>query len=101
TTALPARRILLVENERSLRQLPQPLPGTIAILGSGLNLAWLAAPWLQACDVAYWGDLDTWGLAMLATARRHLPQLHALLMDRSSFDAHVQRAVAEPVHATE
>ena len=52
TTALPARRILLVENERSLHQLPQPLPGTIAILGSGPNLARLAAPWLQKCDVA-------------------------------------------------
>ena len=101
TTALPARRILLVENERSLHQLPQPLPDTIAILGSGFNLAWLAAPWLQERDVAYWGDLDTWGLAMLATARRLLPQLHALLMDRASFDAHAHLAVAEPVHATD
>lgn len=97
TTALPARRILLVENERSLHQLPQPLPGTIAILGSGLNLAWLAAPWLQERDVAYWGDLDTWGLAMLATARRHLPQLHALLMDRATFDTCAELAVNEPV----
>lgn len=98
-TALPAGRILLVENERSLHQLPIPVPDTIAILGSGLNLAWLAAPWLQERSVAYWGDLDTWGLAMLARARQHLPQLHALLMDRESFDAHAHRAVAEPVHA--
>ena len=97
TTALPAHRILLVENERSLHQLPQPLPGTIAILGSGLNLAWLAAPWLQKCDVAYWGDMDTWGLAMLATARRHVPQLHALLMDRATFDTCADLAVSEPV----
>nr|MBP6599272.1 hypothetical protein [Giesbergeria sp.] len=72
-----------------------------AVLGSGLNLAWLIAPWLQACDVAYWGDIDTWGLAMLASARRHLPQLHALLMDRATFDAHAERAVAEPVQASE
>ncbi len=100
TTALPARRILLVENERSLHQLhalSHPLPHTIAVLGSGLNLAWLAAPWLQKCEVAYWGDLDTWGLAMLATARRHLPHLHALLMDRATFDAHAHLAVHEPV----
>ena len=101
TTALPARRILLVETERSLHQLPTPLADTIAVLGSGLNLSWLAAPWLQQCDVAYWGDLDTWGLAMLATARRHLPQLHALLMDRATFDAHADCAVAEPVQASE
>ncbi|MGP1684812.1 MAG: Wadjet anti-phage system protein JetD domain-containing protein, partial [Giesbergeria sp.] len=96
-TALPASRILLVENERSLHQLPLPLPGTIAILGSGLNLAWLAAPWLQASHVAYWGDLDTWGLAMLATARRHLPHLHTLLMDRDTFDAYAHLAVNEAV----
>jgi hypothetical protein len=54
--AWPARRILLVENERSLHQLQHlslPLPDTIAILGSGLNLAWLAALWLKSCDVAY------------------------------------------------
>lgn len=38
---------------------------------------------------------------MLATARRHLPQLHALLMDRATFDAHAERAVAEPVSASE
>jgi len=101
TTPLPAGRILLVENERSLHQLPQPLVGTIAVLGAGLNLGWLAAPWLQACRVGYWGDLDTWGLHMLAMARHHLPHLHALLMDAATFSAHHSLAVAEPVHAPE
>ena len=99
TTPLPARRILLVENERCLHQLPQPLADTIAVLGAGLNLGWLAAPWLQDRSVAYWGDLDTWGLAMLACARQHLPHLHTLLMDLASFSAHQHLAVAEPVHA--
>lgn len=100
-TPLPASRILLVENERSLHQLPQPLADTIAVLGAGLNLGWLAAPWLQGRNVAYWGDLDTWGLHMLATARDHLQHLQALLMDRATFDAHEHLAVAEPVHAAE
>ena len=99
TNPLPASHILLVENERCLHQLPQPLPDTIAILGAGLNLGWLAAPWLQSRPVAYWGDIDTWGLAMLATARSHLPKLHPLLMDRTTFDAHAHLAVAEPVAA--
>lgn len=99
TTPLPGSHILLVENERCLHQLPQPLPGTVAILGSGLNLGWLAAPWLQSRQVAYWGDLDTWGLAMLATARSHLPHLHALLMDRTTFDAYAHLAVPEPMPA--
>ncbi len=100
-TPLPASRILLVENERSLHQLPQPLADTIAVLGAGLNLGWLAAPWLQGRNVAYWGDLDTWGLHMLATARDQLQHLQALLMDRATFDAHGHLAVAEPVHAAE
>ena len=101
TTPLPGSRILLVENERCLHQLPQPVAHTIAVLGAGLNLGWLAAPWLQERSVAYWGDLDTWGLRMLATARHHLPHLHALLMDRATFSAHQHLAVAEPVHAPE
>lgn len=95
------RRILLVENERSLHQLPTPLPGTVAILGSGLNLSWLAAPWLKQHDVAYWGDIDTWGLAMLSAARHHLPQVHPLLMDRATFEAHADLAVSEPVPCEE
>jgi hypothetical protein len=98
-TALPASRILLVENERCLHQLPKHVPGTIAILGAGLNLGWLCAPWLQKCEIAYWGDMDTWGLAMLATARNHIPTLQALLMNAQSFAAHRHLAVAEPVHA--
>lgn len=99
TTPLPAQRILLVENERCLHQLPQPLTDTIAVLGAGLNLGWLAAPWLQERSVAYWGDLDTWGIHMLGVARSHLPHLHALLMDRATFSAHQPLAVAETVHA--
>ena len=49
--------------------------------------------------MAYWGDIDTWGLHMLARARSHLPQLQALLMDRATFDAHPHAAVAEPLLA--
>ncbi|MDO4968372.1 MAG: DUF2220 family protein, partial [Comamonadaceae bacterium] len=55
---------------------------------------------LQERHVAYWGDMDSWGLQMLATARRHLPHLQALMMDRPSFEAHAQHAVSEPVPTT-
>jgi hypothetical protein len=96
---LPARHILVIENERCLHLLPQPQPDTIAVLGAGLDLGWLAAPWLRERHVAYWGDLDSWGLRMLAIARGHLPQLHAMLMDRATFDAHAALAVPEPAHA--
>lgn len=98
-TALPARRLLLIENDRCLHLLPE-LPDTIAVLGSGLDLAWLDAPWLRDRDVAYWGDLDTWGLVMLARALSLVPHLQPLLMDQALFERHAARlAVAEPVPA--
>lgn len=102
-TPLPARRILLVENERCLHLLQalMPVPDCIAILGAGLNLAWLAAPWLRQRRVAYWGDIDTWGLTLLARAREHVPTLTPLLMTREVFDHHLTSAVSEIVPAGE
>lgn len=96
-TALPGSHLLVVENERSLYQLP-PLPNTIAILGAGLNLGWMRAGWLADKTLAYWGDLDTWGLSMLATARGHQPDLTALMMDEATLSAHASlHAVIEQV----
>lgn len=99
TTGPPGTHVLLIENEQCLHLLPGPLPGVVAILGAGLNLGWLQASWLQQRKVAYWGDIDTWGLRMLGMARAQLPRLHALLMDRASFEAHADRAVPEPTLA--
>lgn len=93
-------RILIVENEKCLHLLPS-LPATIVILGAGLNLGWLSAKWLHHREVAYWGDIDTWGLTMLAKARLHLPQIAPLLMNRETFDRHAKEsAVSEPVPAS-
>jgi len=82
---MPASHIVVVENEKCLHQLP-PLPDTIAILGAGLNLSWLKADWLRQKHVLYWGDIDTWGLSMLAMARRYLPQIKPVLMTKAVFD---------------
>lgn len=84
---LPARRILVVENDRCLHLLPY-LPDTIAVLGAGLNLSWFGAPWLREKEIGYWGDLDTWGLQMLAHARRLQPKVEAILMNYAVFEAH-------------
>ena len=99
TRALPGTHVLIVENERCVHQLPRNLPGAVAILGAGRNLGWLAAPWLQRRRVAYWGDLDTWGLVMLGIARNHLPGLSSLLMDADTLAAHADMTVREPVPA--
>jgi hypothetical protein len=95
STGLAGTHLLVVENERSLHQLPQ-LSSTVAVLGSGLNLAWMRAPWLASKTIGYWGDIDTWGLTMLAAARELQPSLDALLMDLRTFEAHAALAVPEP-----
>jgi hypothetical protein len=97
-TPLPASRILLVENESCIHQLPS-LPDAVAILGFGLDLAWMATSWLGERRVGYWGDLDTWGLTMLARARQHQGHLEPLLMTRIAFDQHAHLATCEPVSA--
>lgn len=93
-TPLPARRILIVENERCLHLLPM-LPDTISVLGAGLNLAWMEASWLHERIVGYWGDMDTWGLQMLSHARRWQPHVEAFLMTEALFDAHASTLAVE------
>ncbi len=95
-SALPVSHILVVENAQCLHLLP-PLPDCIAILGAGLDLGWMQAPWLGTRELAYWGDLDTWGLAMLGRARQVQPHLQPLMMDRGVFDRFAAYAVVEPV----
>ncbi len=99
---LPAQRLLVVENENCVHLLPPKLPGTVAVMGAGNNLRWLEASWVNKTPVGYWGDIDTWGLVLLARARTFAPHLHSLLMDRQTFDQFADsRAVVEPVVSSE
>ena len=96
---LPGSHVLVVENEQCLHLLPA-MENTIAILGAGLNLQWLRAETFRDKQVAYWGDMDTWGLLMLARAREHCPSLYPLMMTREHFErCGPGCAVQEPVLA--
>lgn len=97
---LAARALIVVENEKCLHLLPHDLPGVVAILGGGNNLAWLRSEWARQIPIAYWGDIDTWGLTLLAHARECAPTLDPLLMTREIFDAHSDSAVIEKVPAS-
>ncbi len=99
-TSLKSCNLLIVENETCGHLLPS-LPGTIAVLGSGFDLSWTRAKWLRERRVGYWGDLDSWGLTLLAHARSNIPHLTALMMDGRVFDDHQAAAVSEPVPAPE
>ncbi|QIK37670.1 hypothetical protein GWK36_06375 [Caldichromatium japonicum] len=45
------------------------------IIDTGYGWEALAqGPWLNACQLYYWGDLDTHGFAILDGLRNHFPQ---------------------------
>jgi len=98
---LPATHIIIIENEQCLHQLPK-LSNTIAILGAGLNLSWLKANWFKKKILAYWGDMDTWGLTILANARSKQSHLTAILMNQVTYDKYSDKfSVVEPQIADE
>jgi hypothetical protein len=100
-TKLPSSHILVVENEQCFHLLPE-LSDTIAILGAGMDLQWLTSPAFDNKNIGYWGDMDTWGLLMLANVRRHRPDVTALLMNQTIFEQYATgSAVKEPVSAQE
>lgn len=84
-SVLPAKTILIVENEQCFHHLPD-LPDAIAILGAGLDLNWIGSKAFEGKSIGYWGDMDTWGLLMLARARQFAPNLTPLLMNQALFE---------------
>ncbi len=98
TTTLPGRRLLIVENESCLHHIPL-LKDTLVVLGAGFDLGWTTNPSLQNKVIAYWGDIDTWGLNYLSAARANLPALTPLMMRKEIYFRYQNSAVAEPVVA--
>lgn len=98
---LPVQHILIVENEQCEYLLPQ-LDDCVAILGAGRDLSWLAGQAFDNKTLYYWGDMDTWGLTMLAQARHHRPNIKALMMSQECYQNYAQNnAVIEPNPATQ
>lgn len=92
---LPASRILVVENHQSGLALP-PMEDAVAVAGGGKNVSWMAAEWLCRKRVGYWGDIDTWGFAILSDVRSNLPSIEPLMMDRETLLCHEERMAPEP-----
>ncbi len=92
---LPAKNILVVENMQSGLGLPM-LEDTVAIFAGGKNISWMNADWLKSRRVAYWGDIDSWGLSILSDARAKLPSVKAMMMDAETLACHKDRMVVEP-----
>lgn len=98
--AVQPRAAVVVENEISYLSLDVPDDGMV-IWGKGFevdNVGRLG--WLAGADVAYWGDIDTHGFAILDRLRAWLPQARSVLMDRDTLLAHRDRWVIEDRPAT-
>lgn len=77
-------RVIIVENETTYLALPE-MDDTWAIWGAGYGWQPLAkAKWLEDCEIYYWGDLDTHGLAILDQVRERFPQTTSVLMDQAT-----------------
>ncbi len=88
---LPARRIVIVENDQSGLALPA-LANTIAVISGGNNLSWLQHnDWIADCEIRYWGDIDSWGFRFLDTARALQPHIQSVMMDRRTVDLFAAR----------
>jgi hypothetical protein len=72
---------VIVENKLVFLTLPA-LPNALAIFGGGFRVDLLKQlPWLHACRLWYWGDLDAQGFQILARLRSHFPLIVSVLMD--------------------
>lgn len=92
---LPGSNILVVENMQSGLAVSE-MDNTVAVIGGGRNIAWMDAEWLANKRVAYWGDIDTWGLSILSEVREKGVQIEPLMMDAQTVLLHEKRMVTEP-----
>lgn len=88
---LAPERAIIIENEITFLSVTVP-PGGVLLWGKGYDANQPASlSWLRGTPVAYWGDIDTHGYAILNRVRTHLPQATSLLMDRATLLAHEDR----------
>lgn len=89
------RRVVVVENLTTFLALPD-LPGTVALFGRGFAVDAVAAlPWVLRAHIAYWGDLDSHGFAILDRLRHHAPHAVSVLMDTATLEAWREYAVPD------
>jgi len=91
-------RVLLIENEVTYLSVPVPPAGVVMWdRGYAVNHPGSLA-WLHELEVAYWGDIDSHGFAILSRLRRHLPNVTSVLMDEQTLLTREDRWVREPRH---
>lgn len=95
------QHVLIVENLETGLALPD-MDGVVAFMRLGNAVTMLAeVPWLQGCDITYWGDIDTHGYAILNRARSLFPNLVSVLMDQETFVSYQDLWVEEDAQCPE
>lgn len=88
TWTLRPTRLIIVENLESGLAL-EDVPGCLAIIGMGNAATELGkVSWLADIPGLYWGDIDTYGLAIYGRLRVLLPKLQPVLMDQATLLEH-------------
>jgi hypothetical protein len=86
----------VLENEITYLAVSCP-PRAILVLGGGYAVPVLGSlPWFADLYIAYWGDIDTHGFAILDRMRQRFPRVRSMLMDRTTLLAHRDHWVTEP-----
>ncbi len=95
----PVRQVFVVENEVTFLAFPK-VAESVLFFGSGFAIELLAGlPWLRDVPIYYWGDIDTYGFAILDRLRAAHPQTVSFLMDRATLLEHRTRWVTEKSQA--
>jgi hypothetical protein len=90
-------RVFVTENHVNFLAFPAAAR-SIVVWGEGFDVAKIAAaPWVTQVPVHYWGDIDTFGFAILDLLRSKLPHVRSLLMDHATLHAHVSQWGVEAV----
>ncbi len=86
--ALCPQRVLMLENLQTALGLPD-VTGTVVICRRGNAVGVLRElPWIPGGEAYYWGDIDSYGFAILSRARLAVPGLRSVMMDEAVIDAH-------------
>jgi hypothetical protein len=94
---VPCTGVVVVENEISYLTLPA-VADVVAIYGEGYAASRVArVGWLGERALAYWGDIDTHGLAILDQVRAAFAGARSLMMDAATLLAHEAQWTREPV----
>jgi hypothetical protein len=94
TWNISSLRVFIIENRMNFLTFPST-PDGIALWGSGFHAANLREwPWLHACHLWYWGDLDAQGFEILSQVRRYFAHTRSLMMNEMTWERYQAYAVA-------